>query len=153
MSNSFDEKLCIVDCTKHVRNADLRSLQHDKTKQNSKRNADLRSYKTKQNSKRNADLYSDKINQNSKRNVDLRSLRQDRTKMYLSKVIHGFKSSVTRRIHKQYGDFVFQWHKSFYDHIIRNEESLFNTQEYILNNPKRWEIEKQENICNEFVNP
>ena len=134
MPNHFHGILRIVDPTTHVGNADLRS------------------YKTKQNSKRNADIYSDKTNQNSKRNADLRSLRQDRTKMHLSKVIHGFKSSVTRCIRKQYGDFVFQWHKSFYDHIIRGEKSLFNIQQYIQNNPPRWAIEKQENISEKFVN-
>ena len=36
------------------------------------------------------------------------------------------------------------WQKSFYDHIIRNEQDLARTREYIQNNPKNW----QEDILN-----
>ncbi len=85
-------------------------------------------------------------------NADLRSLRglrslqyRDRTKMYLSKIIHGFKSSVTREIRKKFENSEFAWQKSFYDHIIRNEKSLFNIRQYIINNPKNWELEKDRN--------
>jgi len=35
----------------------------------------------------------------------------------------------------------FQWQKSFYDHIIRNEQSLNNIREYIINNPLKWELD------------
>jgi len=35
----------------------------------------------------------------------------------------------------------FQWQKSFYDHIIRNEESLNHIREYIINNPLKWELD------------
>ncbi len=31
------------------------------------------------------------------------------------------------------------WQRNFYEHIIRNEEDLWNTQEYIKNNPSKWE--------------
>lgn len=77
-------------------------------------------------------------------NADLRSLRdetmfQDRTKMMLSKIIHGIKSSCTREIRKNYGDYEFAWQKSFYDVIIWNEEQLYKTRQYILDNPKNWE--------------
>ncbi len=30
------------------------------------------------------------------------------------------------------------WQKSYYDHIIRNEEDYNETYEYIENNPKKW---------------
>jgi len=33
------------------------------------------------------------------------------------------------------------WQKSFYDHIIRNDNDLLRIQEYIINNPINWELD------------
>jgi len=71
-------------------------------------------------------------------NAYMRSL-QDRTKMLLSKIIQQYKASVTRKINSLQHDFHFGWQKSFYDHIIRNEESLNNIRHYIRHNPLKWE--------------
>ena len=35
----------------------------------------------------------------------------------------------------------FQWQKSFYDHIVRNEKDMKRIQEYIYNNPFKWELD------------
>jgi hypothetical protein len=35
----------------------------------------------------------------------------------------------------------FQWHKSFYDRIIRNEKELYNIRNYIKNNPSKWQTD------------
>ena len=82
-------------------------------------------------------------------NADLRSLQQrctqrqtDRSKMYLSKIVHGFKSSVTRMVRKRWGNHSFDWQKSFYDHVIRNNEDLHRVRTYIQNNPLNWELDK-----------
>lgn len=83
------------------------------------------------------------IKQNFVTNVgdaDLRPL-QDRSKMLLSKVIHGYKSSVTRIIRKQLNNCEFQWQRSFYDHVIRNEKGLEKIREYIQSNPLNWEMD------------
>ena len=77
-------------------------------------------------------------------NADLRSLQ--RTKMHLSKIIHGFKSSFTRKINKEIENNNFSWQKSFYERIIRNEEELWKIREYIVNNPLKWEFD-EDNIC------
>jgi len=44
----------------------------------------------------------------------------------------------------------FSWQTRFYDHIIRNEKSLNKIREYIINNPLKWEIDK-ENLANLFM--
>ena len=83
-------------------------------------------------------------------NADLRSLPRDgtppqntdRSKMYLSKIVHGFKSSVTRMVRKQWNNHGFGWQKSFYDHVIRNDEDLHRVRAYIQNNPLNWELDK-----------
>lgn len=65
----------------------------------------------------------------------------DRTKMLLSKIIQQYKASVNRKINSLQNDFHFQWQKSFYDHIIRNDRSLDNLRRYIINNPLKWELD------------
>ncbi len=67
-------------------------------------------------------------------NADLRSLRWDRTKMTIPKIIHGYKSSVTRTINMECNT-NFTWQKSFHDRIIRNEKELCSIRQYIKNNP------------------
>ncbi len=78
-------------------------------------------------------------------NAYMRSL-QNRTKMLLSRIIQQYKSSVTREINSLQNDFCFKWHKSFYDHIIRNEKTLNNIREYIVNNPLKWESDIENKI-------
>ena len=65
-----------------------------------------------------------------------------RMKMTLPNVINGFKSSATRIIRQKHDNFLFVWQKSFHDHIIRNEKSLNNIHQYIINNPLKWETDE-----------
>ena len=62
--------------------------------------------------------------------------------MYISKIIQGFKSSVTRKVRKRRGNNAFGWQRSFYDHIIRNEKNLNGIREYIRNHPLKWAFDK-----------
>jgi len=55
----------------------------------------------------------------------------------LSSIIRGFKIGVTKQCRKHNKNIVI-WQKSFYDHIIRNEESLDKIRQYIRDNPKNW---------------
>ena len=57
-------------------------------------------------------------------------------------VIGSFKSSISRTINKMQNDFKFQWLKSYYDHIIRNEKSLYEIRRYIRDNLLKWDIDK-----------
>lgn len=57
----------------------------------------------------------------------------------LSNSIQRMKSSVTLNIRNQYNDFQFFWQKSFYDVVIKNDEQLEKTRQYILDNPSKWE--------------
>jgi putative transposase len=55
----------------------------------------------------------------------------------LSQIIGAYKTTSSKLIHKSgYNDFA--WHRSFHDHIIRNEKSYFNIINYIENNPNTW---------------
>ena len=60
----------------------------------------------------------------------------------LSTIIRSYKSAVTRLCGLQ-GVKQFAWQTRFYDHIIRDEKSLRNIRRYIMNNPAKWELDKE----------
>ncbi len=55
----------------------------------------------------------------------------------ISTVIRSYKSVVTKNARIINPDFA--WQTRFYDHIIRNEYSLNNIRHYIINNPIKWQ--------------
>ena len=67
----------------------------------------------------------------------------------LGSTINQFKSVCTKRIRKSCSHMFF-WQSRFYDHIIRNEKSLNKIKEYIENNPKMWEHDRN-NAENVFM--
>jgi REP element-mobilizing transposase RayT len=63
-------------------------------------------------------------------------------KTHLGKIIRWYKGRCTFEIRKRdYPDFA--WQSRFYDHIIRNEQSLQRIRKYIYDNPLRWQIDKE----------
>lgn len=62
-------------------------------------------------------------------------------KVCLSQVIKSYKGFCTKTI-KNKSSKNFAWQRSFYDHVIRNEVSLFKIREYIQNNPVKWELDE-----------
>lgn len=58
-----------------------------------------------------------------------------------SSIIRWFKIGVTKYFRNQNNNF-FGWQKSFYDHIIRDEKSLNNIRQYVINNPLKWDLDK-----------
>ena len=59
----------------------------------------------------------------------------------LSKIINSYKNIVTKTIKSEFGETQFRWQRSFYEHIIRSENSLSSIREYILQNPLKLLIE------------
>ncbi|MGH7871799.1 MAG: transposase, partial [Candidatus Binatia bacterium] len=35
------------------------------------------------------------------------------------------------------------WQRNYYEHVIRNEESLNRIREYIVNNPIQWDVDRE----------
>lgn len=69
---------------------------------------------------------------------DFKQNRFGKQSQNLSSIIRGFKGACTKRIHLELDD-SFQWQSRFYDHIIRDIDSLNKIQDYICNNPINWE--------------
>ena len=73
----------------------------------------------------------------------------------LSDTIHRFKSLTTRRFadlghsggHKP--QYPHLWQRNYYEHVIRDYDSLQRIREYIVNNPLAWEVDR-ENPSAEF---
>ena len=67
----------------------------------------------------------------------------------LQKMVQWFKTMSTNEyIHgiKEYGWPPFKgnlWQRSFYEHVIRNDESLNRIREYIVTNPQRWHLDRE----------
>jgi len=67
----------------------------------------------------------------------------------LPDAVHRFKTLTTNRYMdgvKQHGWPLFPgrvWQRNYYEHIIRNDESLLRIREYILNNPVQWGLDRE----------
>ncbi|MDD5230498.1 MAG: transposase [Candidatus Marinimicrobia bacterium] len=59
-------------------------------------------------------------------------------------IIRAFKSIVTRRIN-QIRDTpgALAWQSNYYEHIIRNEESVNRIRQYIADNPRHWAFDRE----------
>jgi len=68
--------------------------------------------------------------------------RSNRRYGVLSKVINSYKGIVTKTIKKMFNDTNFAWQRSFYDHVIRNDEALLKIRQYIKNNPLKWQLDE-----------
>jgi hypothetical protein len=56
----------------------------------------------------------------------------------LSKIVKSYKEAITKSIRQQYDDYLFKWHRSFYDRIIRDQDELYKIRKYIKENPAEW---------------
>ena len=59
----------------------------------------------------------------------------------LSELIGVFKTTSSKLIHRN-GLSNFSWQRSYYDHIIRDEKSLYEIRRYIRDNPLKWDIDE-----------
>jgi len=59
----------------------------------------------------------------------------------LSTIIRSYKSAVTRWCRRNKYEY-FAWQERFYENIIRADDSIDRIRQYIINNPKKWEQNK-----------
>ena len=71
----------------------------------------------------------------------------------LSSVIASFKSAVTRTANRLSGESGRScWQRGFVDHVIRDDDELQVIRQYIMDNPRKWKIDR-ENPRRTGVNP
>ena len=64
-------------------------------------------------------------------------------KKSISEIIRGFKMFSAKAINNEHGvRGVPVWQRNYYDRIIRNELELDRVRQYIINNPRNWDADK-----------
>ena len=58
----------------------------------------------------------------------------------LSSIINHYKGDVRKYCNRNKYDFM--WQERFYDRVIRNEEELNRIRQYIIDNPLKWEMDR-----------
>ncbi len=66
----------------------------------------------------------------------------------LSSIIRGFKIGVTKSVRDN--NLEFNWQSRFHDRIIRNDDELNNIRQYIIDNPIKWELDRN-NLDNLYM--
>jgi putative transposase len=62
----------------------------------------------------------------------------------LSTIVRSFKSATTKHINNlRQSPGTPVWQRNYYEHVIRNEQSLHRIREYIANNPARWDFDRE----------
>ena len=67
-----------------------------------------------------------------------------RRRMLLPRIIGYIKMNTAKRINRlRNTSGVSVWQRNYYEHVIRNEESLNSIRQYIAENPQRWALDKE----------
>jgi putative transposase len=62
----------------------------------------------------------------------------------LGAIVRSLKSAVTKRYNEKHAPSGFGlWQRNYYEHVIRDENSLIRIREYIATNPARWSIDPE----------
>ncbi|MEP1307584.1 MAG: transposase [Balneola sp.] len=70
---------------------------------------------------------------------DIEIIHKNRRKMLTPKIVGWYKMNTAKQINQTRqtpGTKI--WQRNYYDHIIRNEKSLYRIREYIKQNPENW---------------
>jgi len=62
----------------------------------------------------------------------------------LPTIVRSFKAAMSRRANRLAGaGGVFAWQRNYWEHVIRDEESLLRIRRYIAGNPLRWDLDRE----------
>ncbi len=66
-------------------------------------------------------------------------------------IVRALKTFSARRINEMRGTpGVSVWQRNYFEHVIRNEESLNRIRQYILDNPARWALDQENTAATEM---
>lgn len=77
-----------------------------------------------------------------------RGVAPTKIKLSLPDVVHRFKSMTTKKYINGVKQNNWQpfpdklWQRNYYEHVIRNDIDLKETREYIMNNPQKWHLDR-----------
>jgi REP element-mobilizing transposase RayT len=76
------------------------------------------------------------------------NLMQD-SKRTVGKIIRYFKAKTAKIVHDKFFP-SFQWQRNYYDHTVRSARELNSIREYIINNPIKWALDRENRLSKNF---
>lgn len=76
------------------------------------------------------------------------NLMQD-SKRTVGKIIRYFKAKTAKTIHDRFFP-SFQWQRNYYEHTARSARELNSIREYIINNPIKWALDRENRLSKNF---
>jgi len=62
----------------------------------------------------------------------------------LAAIMRSFKSAATKRVNElRNTPGAPVWQRNYYEHVVRDERDLGEIREYIVNNPRKWDLDKE----------
>jgi len=77
-------------------------------------------------------------------NIDeIKQYRKERRKMLIPKILGKFKQQTSKQINSvRNTSGIKNWQSNYHDHIIRNADEYQRIKEYIIDNPRKWNVDK-----------
>ena len=76
------------------------------------------------------------------------NLMQD-SKRTVGKIIRYFKEKTAKIVHDKFFP-SFQWQRNYYEHTVRSARELNSIREYIINNPIKWALDRENRLSKNF---
>jgi hypothetical protein len=76
------------------------------------------------------------------------ALMQDPRHM-VGKIIRYFKAKTAKIIHDKFFS-GFRWQRNYYEHVVRSVRELNSIREYIINNPLKWALDRENQVSENF---
>ena len=67
----------------------------------------------------------------------------------VGQIIRYFKAKSSKIIHES-GFQHFRWQRNYYEHVVRSAKELDCIREYIINNPVKWELDRENSLSRNF---
>jgi putative transposase len=71
----------------------------------------------------------------------------------LGAIIRSFKSAVTKRARVEVGSAGEIWQRNYFERVVRDGEELSSVTRYIVENPMKWEWDRENPNAREFLTP
>ncbi len=71
------------------------------------------------------------------------------SKRTVGKIIRYFKAKTAKIVHDKFFP-SFQWQRNYYEHTVRSSQELNSIREYIINNPIKWALDRENRLSKNF---
>jgi len=71
------------------------------------------------------------------------------SKHTVGKIIRYFKAKTAKTIHDRFFP-SFQWQRNYYEHVVCSPRELSSIREYIINNPLKWALDRENRLSKNF---